>query len=224
MKELNIILLFMVFSFCALGQNGKGYRYFDFFKLKPSERKYFKKNISYRVIESDTNIVVALNGGSEKLTLKIKKGKVAFAENVEIDCCDGTRRVLRRYFYSDSIVEFVYKFPEPYMKEGKDTMVFEAKRFITKDSIRVDVYNYGAEVSLGYDSICKVYESRKVVPKILSWKNYKVLTSFAKTYVEETISGRKGRQRGYLYCGESFIVGWWDYRRWILSKEPTMID
>jgi hypothetical protein len=215
-------LLFFTLSLNLFGQRERSYFDFDFFKLEPIERAYLKKNKNYKVIESDSLLSVRFSGDGENLNIKIFKESAPYSENVEVDCCSGVRWIARRFYYSDSIVEYNYKFPVPLTKKGKDTIVVETKRVITQDSIYLSYYEIGFEVSLNYDSIFSLVEKGNF--KITKWRNFKVLPSYSKLFVEESNSWSKEKKQGYLYCGSSFKVGWWDYKRWSLGKTPTIFN
>ena len=218
---LPLFLLTVSINLC--GQKARGYREFDFFKLTPLERVVLKKKKTYNVAENDTLLKVIFAGAGESLCFKIKKGEVPFSENIETNCCTGIRNVSRRFYFGDSIVEYHYTLPTPIYKKNADTLLYEAKRVITTDSIYVNYYDSVFAITYNYDSAFTMIEASNFM-KVKSWKKYIFLNSLERYYVQESSSWSNVTLRGYLYCGPSFRIGWWNYKRWTLCKTPTILN
>lgn len=136
------ILAFLIFSsYYLVAQNAVVYKEFDFFKLTPLKKALFKSKTNCSVTKTDSSLTVVFHKkGYRDYTITINQGAIPYSLNFDSDCCSGRRKISKRLYHNEKIVEYNYYSPHDLYKNF-DSLNLLSIRIITKDSIIANYYD-----------------------------------------------------------------------------------
>jgi len=140
------------------------YEGFDFFTQTPIN-KVSRKRGSYQVVKNDTAVLVQYYVknkllSSAKYQFSISLDSIPFSQNIYYDCCTGDREVVRRYYYRDSIVSYLY---DGGVRGGElvkdDHIMLVHKRVMTKGEMREYTYKHEFKEPSRADNVLRDIEN-----------------------------------------------------------------
>lgn len=136
------LLAFLLFSsYYLVAQNTVVYKGFDFFKLTPTKKVLFNIKTKCSITKTDSSIAVVFSKkGCRDYTITIKKGAIPYSLNFDSDCCSGRRKISKRLYHNEKIIEYNY-YSQHDLYKNFDSLNLHSIRIITKDSMIVNYYD-----------------------------------------------------------------------------------